>query len=145
MKPILKIVFILGILVLIAGCSYPANTSSSNESNTPANPNFTVPFTPENTLTPTPASAFPSEPVILPSKYRSTEFMGSFENSFIESDECSNGSESFATNYTLFTASGGPRSIHYTLSAIDNTENLAKVPLPSAILNASITPDDFVA
>jgi hypothetical protein len=145
MNLILKIVVILGILVLVAGCSHPADTSSGNGSATPAHANFSVPVTPENTLTPTPPSVFPSGPVILPPQYRSTEFMGSFENSFIESDECSNGSESFATNYTLFTASGDPRSIHYTLSAVDNTGNLAKVPLPSDILNASITPDDFVA
>ena len=139
------IVVVLGVLILVSGCSAPSCFLPENHSVPSAGDSLQqLPTTPDN-RTPTPSSAFQSEPVVLPSKYRSPEFMGSFENSFIESYDCSNGSESYATNYTLFTASGGLRSIHYILSAVDNTENFTKLSLPPDILNASITPGDFVA
>lgn len=84
-------------------------------------------------------------PIALPDKYRSPVFFGSFEDSFIGSYECSNGTESYMTNYTLFTGTGASRHIHYSLVPVDNMNNNNKVPLPSDILNASISPDDFSA
>jgi hypothetical protein len=145
MERILEIIIVLGVLIIVAGCSTPANHTTENLRYPSGDDIYLPPSLAENNVTPTPLSVFPSIPVILPSKYRSTEFMGSFEDSFIGSYECSNGSESYATNYTLFTASGGLRHIHYTLISVDNLENLTEVPLPSDILNVSILPDDFVA
>jgi hypothetical protein len=144
MKWVLIIVAVL-VLILGAGCTVPSGFLSENRSIPSAGDLLLQHPTTSGNRTPTPSSAFPVEPVALPEKYRSTEFIGSFEDSIIESFECSNGSESYTTDYSLFTGSGGLRHIHYSLSAIDYTENFTKIPLPPNILNASISPDDFVA
>jgi hypothetical protein len=144
MKRNAGIIIVLCVLILAAGCcSTPANNAAENLRYPSGDDIYIPPSIAENNATP--ASVFPVVPVILPEKYRSPEFMGSFEDTIIESFECSNGSESYTTNYTLFTGSGGLRHICYTLSAVDNTENFTKIPLPPDILNASISPDDFVA
>jgi len=150
MRPLLKIVLVLGVLVLVAGCSNNANTSSSNVSFIQVTNNLSVSSPPEtnasgNTLTPISAYAFPGKPLILPSKYQSTEFMGSFADSFIGSYECSDGSETYTTNYTLFTGSEEIYRIHYTLVPVKDTENFQEVPVPADIRNFSISPDDFIA
>lgn len=128
MNSVPAVSFILCILAIIAGCNTSVNNSDAKEN-----------------ITPTPTSEFPVPPVALPARYYSGSTIGAFEDSFIGSYECSNGSESYGTNYTLFTSSGRSRSIHYTLVPVDNMDNLNEVPLPSDILNASITPDDFIA
>jgi len=128
MNSVPAVSFILCILAIIAGCNTSVNNSGDGEN-----------------ITPTLTSEFPVPPVALPARYYSGSIIGAFEDSFIGSYECSNGSESYGTNYTLFTGSGRSHSIHYTLVPVDNMDNLNEVPLPSDILNASITPDDFIA
>ena len=145
MKRIPGLVIILGIFILITGCSIPATTVKEN-TYYPSGDDIYIPPSPaEKNGTPIPAPAFPGIPVILSEKYRSPSFLGSFEDSFIGSYECTNASESYGTNYTLFTGSGGLSHIHYTLVPLDNMDDFNEVPLPSAVLNASIFPDDFVA
>lgn len=128
MNSVPAISFLLCLLIIIAGCTTSLKNVGAGEN-----------------LTITPASEFPVPPVALPARYSSGFTTGAFEDSFIGSNECSNGSESYRTNYTLFTGSGRSRSIHYSLVPVDTLDNLNEVSLPPDILNASITPDDFIA
>ncbi len=128
MDSVPAIASLLCILAIIAGCTTSLNNVGAGEN-----------------ITPTPASEFPVPPVALPTGYYSGSTIGAFEESFIGSYECTNGSESYGTNYSLFTGSGPSRSIQYTLVPVANMDNLREVPLPPDILHASITPDDFIA
>ncbi|MFZ1896783.1 hypothetical protein [Methanoregula sp.] len=75
--------------------------------------------------------------------------MGSFDDTFddtyIGSMDCSNGSETFETNYTYFSGAGSPRTVTYQLVPVSCVQSTDKTPLPAGILNATIEPDRFTA
>jgi hypothetical protein len=139
------VIIMLCIVILAAGCTTPATNTTENLRYPSGDDIYIPPFIAGNNPTPSPGTEFPFPPKALPEKYWSDIPLGAFEDSFIGTYDCTNASETYGTNYTFFSNSGGTRHIHYQLIPVENMDTFSEVPLPSDILNASITPDDFVA
>ena len=98
------------------------------------------------TITPaTQLTEFSREPVALHKNFLPKNPIGSFEDSFIMSYDCTERAETYEINYTLITGSGGQSKIKYTLIPISYLGNFTEVPLSRDILNVTIEPGEFVA
>ncbi len=145
MHSILPSAILLCIIVMIAGCTIPAK-DATGEQHTPSMDPITPPVTNlADSLTITPDTEFLYPLRTVPVPYQSGMTRGAFENSFIHSYECTDGIESFMTNYTLFSGNTSPHHIRYTLVTVDNTDYDKEIFLSSDILNASVAPDDFIS
>jgi len=83
-------------------------------------------------------------PEELPHEERFAAAIGSFDETYIGSMDCSNKSETFETNYTYF--SGAERgTISYQLVPVKYVRDTTEVPFPDDILNATIEPASFTA
>jgi len=87
---------------------------------------------------------FTLPPLPLPLRYQDHSTRGVFDDSYLGSYDCSNGTESYGTNYTLFAGNDSPHHIRYTLVPVDPSDETRTVPLSSDIIEAGIDPDDFV-
>jgi len=95
------------------------------------------------TTTPAP-QIFTIPPLPLPLHYQDRSTSGAFDDSYLGSYDCSNGTESYGTNYTLFAGNDSPHHVHYTLVPVDPSDETHTVSLSSDIIEAGIYPDDFV-
>jgi hypothetical protein len=126
------------IILLVAGCI----------TGTPQGQNLTpLPIPPGNSIavTETIPAHFPVSPLTLPEQDQFAAVMGSFDDTYIGSMDCSNGSETFETNYTYFSGAGSPLTVTYQLVPVTSVQNTDEGPLPAGILNASVEPDRFTA
>lgn len=147
MKLFLIIPLFLSFLVLFAGCTTPGHNNATAEPSVAG-----VDITPQTqafgakaVLTTNQSSEiFTLPPVALPVKYQSSSTRGAFDESYIGSYACSNGIESYGTNYTLFSGNDSPHHIHYTLIPVDPANETRVMPLSSDVLIARIYPDDFI-
>lgn len=139
-------------VLLAAGCAGPGGEAKSagNATVFPTTvPVMQSPALSNNpTITPSTITKMPEfsqQPIALPKSFRPNNSLGSFEDSFIGSYDCAEGSETFETNFTLITGSGGRSNVKYTLVPVSYIGNLTEVPLSHDILNTTIEPDEFVA
>jgi len=138
-----RIFFLVAALLLIllgAGCV----------TNSPPGQNLTqFPLPSANgtgvTATETIDAHFLTPPHDLPQQEQFAAVMGSFDDTYIGSMDCSNGSETFETNYTYFSGAGSPLTVTYHLVPVNYVQSTGETPLPAGILNATIEPDRFTA
>ena len=138
-----RTIFLIAALLLIllgAGCM----------TNSPQGQNTTPSPVPSDTGTGIPATEtidahFSTAPLALPQQEQFAGVMGSFDDTYLGSMDCSNGSETFETNYTYFSGAGSPRTVTYQLVPVNYVQSTDEAPLPAGILNATIEPDRFTA
>jgi hypothetical protein len=147
----LALMLVILALLLAAGCtSGPAGISNISGNATifpttvlveyPGSISIKPTFTPATKL-----QGFFQEPVALHKNFIPKNTIGSFEDSFIMSYDCTESPETYELNYTLITGSAGQTKIKYTLIPISYIGNPIEVPLSNDILNATIDPDEFIA
>ena len=127
------------IMLLGAGCI--SGTSQGQNLTPSSGPGNGTGITPPVTF----AAQFPVAPFAIPPQTQFAGIMGSFDNTYIGNMDCSNGSETFETNYTYFSGAGSSRTVTYRLMPVASVRSTDTGPLPAGILNASIEPDRFTA
>ncbi|MDD4482738.1 MAG: hypothetical protein PHD55_00035 [Methanoregula sp.] len=147
MKVFFGIILLISCTVILAGCTMTGHNATA-ESFPPSDVNATLsPSSTDGTiLASTPAhEVFTLPPILLPLQYQDRSTRGAFDDSYLGSYECSNGTESYSTNYTLFAGNDSTHHVRYTLVPVDPSDESRTVPLSSDILEAGIYPDDFIA
>jgi len=146
MKAFFAILLLLSCTVILAGCAMTGHNATA-ESFTPFDVKAILsPSSADGTIlasTPAP-EIFTLPPLPLPLQYQDRSTRGAFDDSYLGSYECSNDTESYGTNYTLFAGNDSPHHVHYTLVPVDSSDETRTVSLSSDILTAGIYPDDFV-
>ena len=133
-RALIVLLLLAGAVVLAAGCMGPAG-------NNPDFPRNLTVASPEVKTTP----VFPVPPAPLSGQFLPLQPIASFEDSFIGSPGCSEGPESYSTNFTLITGPGGPQRINYTLVPVSTYFDLRERSASPDIMSARIEPDDFIA
>ena len=121
-----RTIFLVAALLLIllgAGCV----------TNSPPGQNSTLSPVPSDTGTGVPATEtidahFPAAPLALPQEEQFAAVIGSFDDTYIGSMDCSNGSETFETNYTYFSGAGSPRTVTYQLVPVNYVQGTDESP-----------------
>ena len=142
------LLLILGILVALTGCMAPGTGSSQDNisptvyqiTNAPlVSPSATSP----NQAVSIPGLQFPREPADLNGTLLTPVPFGSFEESFIGTDQCSNASETYTANYDLVSGTDGPHKVRLQLVPVDNMQDRKEIPLPESIISTQIEPAEF--
>jgi len=128
------IIGLMTLFLILAGC---AGHISQDNTTTPTPISFTQ--------TPTQAPIFPRNPIDLHGRLQVPVALGSFEESYIGTYQCTNETETYETNYLFVSGLNGSHRIHLELVPVDNEEDLNEIPMPKEVLNAGIAPGDFIA
>ena len=81
----------------------------------------------------------------LPHEERFAAVLGSFDETFLVSTACTNGSETFETNYTYFSGAEGTGSVSCQLVPVKNVQGDDETSFSPGVLTATIEPDHFTA
>jgi hypothetical protein len=128
------IIGLITLFLILAGC-----TSPESQNNTAAS----TPVTPAQT--PVPPPVFPKNPIDLHGRLQVPGPVGSFEESYIGTSNCTNDTETFETNYEFVSGSDGSHLIRLQLVPIENWGEMKEIQMPEEIQNASIVPAEFIA
>jgi len=134
LRTMIALLLFVGAMALAAGCTGPGGTH-------PDLPRNLTVASPEVQTTP----VFLVPPAPLAGQFLPLHPIASFEDSFIGSPECSEGPETYSTNFTLITGPGGPQRITFTLVPVSNYFDLGERSASPDIVSARIEPDEFIA
>jgi hypothetical protein len=89
---------------------------------------------------------FPRNPIDLQGKVQVPGPVGSFEQSYIGQEMlCTNEAETYGTSYDFISGSSGPSRVRFQLVPVVSEWDLNETPMPKEILDAVVTPDEFIA
>jgi hypothetical protein len=136
------------VLVTLTGCTGPFTGSSPDNASITGSAITSVVTSPAITTSPNQTASgqqyhFPRAPVSLNGKLLTSVPFGSFEESFIGTDQCTNASETYTANYILVSGTDGPHKVSLKLVAVNNLQDQKEIPMPESIMSVKVDPAEF--